>query len=336
MNKKAPTKFILSAATSILTGLLVAICFIYIFLPNPVAKVDYVLTIISLGLILGLVVGVVTAYFVSRRIMFYPNNPLEEADAKIFELNDQLTEMNYRLSWSNYQLKNILQNLEDGVIAIRNDGGLVILTERAQVLLGEPQPSNNLRALGPNYAQVAALGVQMKKKIKAQNEETMRLRASGETVTEEPVSALASEIKINYPEERILEIYTAPFSEDDTSEGVLFVIKDVTLIRHLEQIRTEFVSNVTHELKTPLTSIQGYLELLIDSERDLMTRQQFYQIMEIETDRLKNLIEDLLNLSEIEQSGCRNMPMTMLSTYEVVEDIIGLDATSGTEPSNGL
>ena len=54
------------------------------FSPNPVAKVDYVLTIISLGLILGLVVGVVTAYFVSRRIMFYPNNPLEEARCQDF------------------------------------------------------------------------------------------------------------------------------------------------------------------------------------------------------------------------------------------------------------
>ncbi|HHX37804.1 MAG TPA: hypothetical protein GX717_07480, partial [Clostridiaceae bacterium] len=162
MKKKTPTNYIVSVATSILIGLLVAICFIYILLPEPIAETNRVVSIIAGGLILGLLVGLVTAILVSRRIMFYPNNPLEEADAKIFELNDQLTMTNYRLSWSNYQLKNILQNLQDGVIAIRNDGGLVILTERAQDLLGPPQPSNYLNALGANYAQVAALGAKMR------------------------------------------------------------------------------------------------------------------------------------------------------------------------------
>ncbi|HHX36351.1 MAG TPA: PAS domain-containing sensor histidine kinase, partial [Clostridiaceae bacterium] len=160
-------------------------------------------------------------------------------------------------------------------------------------------------------------------KLKQKQDQQDRLAEAGEEVTDEATSGLAWEIKISQPEERTLEIYTAPFTADDTSEGVLFVIKDVTLIRHLEQIRTEFVSNVTHELKTPLTSIQGYLELLVANERDLATRQQFYQIMEIETDRLKNLIDDLLNLSEIEQAErSEHAHDRAVNLFTIVDDII--------------
>lgn len=70
----------------------------------------------------------------------------------------------------------------------------------------------------------------------------------------------------------------------------------------LEQVRSVFVANVTHELKTPLTSIRGYLELLRSGPRDERTRRDFYDIIDIETERLQSLIEDILQLSEIENS----------------------------------
>lgn len=70
----------------------------------------------------------------------------------------------------------------------------------------------------------------------------------------------------------------------------------------LEQVRSTFVANVTHELKTPLTSIKGYMELLRDGERDEATRESFYDIIDIEADRLHALIDDILQLSEIEHS----------------------------------
>ncbi|MDL2235888.1 hypothetical protein LJC07_07065 [Christensenellaceae bacterium OttesenSCG-928-L17] len=70
----------------------------------------------------------------------------------------------------------------------------------------------------------------------------------------------------------------------------------------LEKIRSTFVANVTHELKTPLTSIKGYVELLRDSPRDEEMRKSFCDIIDIEAERLHTLIEDILQLSEIEQS----------------------------------
>lgn len=70
----------------------------------------------------------------------------------------------------------------------------------------------------------------------------------------------------------------------------------------LQQMRSIFVANVTHELKTPLTCIKGYMELLRSGSRDEMTRNGFYDIIDIETERLQILIEDILQLSEIENS----------------------------------
>lgn len=77
----------------------------------------------------------------------------------------------------------------------------------------------------------------------------------------------------------------------------------VALLAHMEELaksRSNFVANVTHELKTPLTSIKGYMELLKDGPRDEETRRMFYDIIDIEADRLHTLINDLLQLSQIE------------------------------------
>lgn len=83
-------------------------------------------------------------------------------------------------------------------------------------------------------------------------------------------------------------------------------------------MRSDFVANVTHELKTPLTSIRGYIELLKSGERDAETTQSFYEIIEIEAERLQKLTDDLLQLSEIEHAAPESeVPLSSLA--ETVE-----------------
>jgi two-component system, OmpR family, phosphate regulon sensor histidine kinase PhoR len=85
------------------------------------------------------------------------------------------------------------------------------------------------------------------------------------------------------------------------SNGLLMIIQDITNVRKLEQMRSDFVSNVTHELKTPLTSIQGFIETLKNGAiRDPKVLGKFLDIIDIEADRLSLLIGDILQLSEIE------------------------------------
>ncbi|SHJ13646.1 PAS/PAC sensor signal transduction histidine kinase [Geosporobacter subterraneus DSM 17957] len=113
-----------------------------------------------------------------------------------------------------------------------------------------------------------------------------------------------TEITIDYPEQKILKIYTNFIRLDmDPNRiiGVMALIQDVTEMRKLEKMRSDFVANVSHELKTPLTSITGFIETLkngaIENEK---VRNRFLDIIEIETERLSRLIDDLLSLSAIE------------------------------------
>jgi two-component system phosphate regulon sensor histidine kinase PhoR len=86
--------------------------------------------------------------------------------------------------------------------------------------------------------------------------------------------------------------------------GVVLVMGDVTEVRRLERIRRDFVANVSHELKTPITVIQGYMETLLDeTENDPELRMQFMRTVAKNAGRMHRIIEDLLALARVESTG---------------------------------
>ena len=86
--------------------------------------------------------------------------------------------------------------------------------------------------------------------------------------------------------------------------GALLVIDDVTRLRRLESVRRDFVANVSHELKTPVTAIQGYVETLLDGAmNDSAEREKFLRIVAKHTERLHAILEDLLTLARVEQES---------------------------------
>ena len=115
------------------------------------------------------------------------------------------------------------------------------------------------------------------------------------------VSSGDEEVVINYPEQKYLRVLASELLNSDTGQkiGKLLVIQDITRIKKLEKMRSEFVANVSHELKTPLTSIKGFAETLkmVDDDE---TRNKFLDIIYVESERLTRLINDILTLSEIE------------------------------------
>ncbi|WP_079510014.1 two-component system histidine kinase PnpS [Mesobacillus jeotgali] len=108
-------------------------------------------------------------------------------------------------------------------------------------------------------------------------------------------------------ERRHFEVYGVPIiGTNKVWKGILLVFHDITEIKKLEQMRKDFVANVSHELKTPITSIKGFSETLLDGAmHDKDTLEAFLEIILKESDRLQVLIQELLDLSKIEQHGFR-------------------------------
>ncbi len=88
----------------------------------------------------------------------------------------------------------------------------------------------------------------------------------------------------------------------------MFVVHDVTALKRLETVRRDFVANVSHELKTPLTVVRGYAETLRKDEPPADVRAAFLDTMLANTARMQTLIDDLLDLSRIESRAWRPEP----------------------------
>jgi len=112
------------------------------------------------------------------------------------------------------------------------------------------------------------------------------------------------EVSLVWPVQGVFEISVSPLFSKDGITGCLAVVHDITEIKRLETMRRDFVANVSHELKTPLTSIKGFVETLLEGALDEKENSRhFLQIIQEHTDRLDKLINDLLNLSYLESSA---------------------------------
>ncbi|WP_028400939.1 two-component system histidine kinase PnpS [Ectobacillus panaciterrae] len=123
-------------------------------------------------------------------------------------------------------------------------------------------------------------------------------------------------------ERKHFEVYGAPIiGTNHEWKGIILVFHDITELKKLEQMRKDFLANVSHELKTPITSIKGFSETLLDGAmEDQKLREYFLSIILKESDRMQSLIEDLLDLSKIEQQGFK-LNMGIVDLKLLLEEI---------------
>ena len=188
------------------------------------------------------------------------------------------------ISRSGVRMQGLLDNMTSGVVMVAHDGRVVIYNREAEALLGGTAKERLGRGITD---------------MKQHYELVQLIREVLESGQEE---ALHEEISVYYPEERLLQISLVPMSMDDEEDtGLLLVLQDVTAIRRLERMRSEFVANVSHELKTPVAAVKGFAEtLLAGAMNDPETARSFLTIIQEESDRLNRLIGDILELSKIE------------------------------------
>jgi two-component system phosphate regulon sensor histidine kinase PhoR len=180
------------------------------------------------------------------------------------------------------RLKSVLENMVSGVMVIDGKQKIALSNRSAERILGVPAAD----LLGKKYDQVK------------QHLELIRL-------IEECIGRkelVRDEVIFYFPEERTLEISLVPlFRESGAWSGIVIVLHDITEIRRLERMRSEFVANVSHELKTPIASVKGFAETLLKGAmEDKETAKSFLQIIYDESERLNRLILDILELSKIE------------------------------------
>lgn len=168
--------------------------------------------------------------------------------------------------------------------------GLIVIDEGRGVLLINPAACSMLKC-----AAERSIGRSLRET--ARNAELERL--IDQTFTEDrPVSR---EIRFFNPDERYLLVNAAPCRIESGERQAALVFHDVTELHRLENMRREFVANVSHELKTPLTSLQGFIEtLLAGAWRKPDHVKRFLDMMDEDAKRLSRLIHDLLDLSRIE------------------------------------
>lgn len=111
------------------------------------------------------------------------------------------------------------------------------------------------------------------------------------------------------------------FSDTGMLRGTTLLFNDITELKRLEKMRKDFVANVSHELKTPLTSIRGFSETLLDGAKEVPElRDQFLDIIQKEATRMQMLVEDLLELSRLERDDFK-LEFEAVNVNQLVDDV---------------
>lgn len=216
------------------------------------------------------------------RVTVRKKDEIGQLGTAINQMADSLQLQMNRILQHESRLKSVLENMVSGVVMIDRGGEIVLLNRSAEEILG----FSAQELLGKRFDQA-----------KQQFEFTQLIQECLDT--KEPIR---DEMVFYYPTERILEINLNPiFQEGMEWSGLLIVLHDITAVRRLERMRSEFVANVSHELKTPIAAIKGFSEtLLAGALDDKETARSFLQIILDESERLNRLIGDILELSKIE------------------------------------
>ena len=173
----------------------------------------------------------------------------------------------------------IFLHMTDGIIAFDMDGKIILINPAAKKLLSiSPEDSSFKEVFGK-----FKLDINMEKIIYLENW----------TSTEERIEV----------EDRYVKAFFAPFrNEKDRPAGVITVLQDITEHVKLDNMRKEFIADVSHELKTPITSIMGYADTLLEGDYDKEIRQKFLNVIATEARRMAKLVTDLLTLSRYDNN----------------------------------
>ena len=192
------------------------------------------------------------------------------------ELEENLNEMTRQKK----QIETIILHMTDGIIAFNMQGEVILVNPAANRLLRLLPQDKDFNTI---FNKKINLDINMEKIIYLEN-------------------WTSSEQKITIGD-KVLNMFFAQFKdENDRPSGIMVLIQDITEHVKLDNMRKEFVADVSHELKTPITSIMGYADTLLEGEYDKDTQNKFLNVIAEEARRMAKLVTDLLTLSRFDNN----------------------------------
>ncbi|WP_174614017.1 two-component system histidine kinase PnpS [Virgibacillus ihumii] len=222
----------------------------------------------------------------SARIHQTAQGNVAELNNKINILARNLSEFAIQEQMREKQLSTVIDNTQSGLVLLDEKGYVHLVNRKFTSVFGGDQHDY----IGFLYYEVLS-----NEKIHETVQQTFLYEKN---VTE----SITQVVEVD---KKYLEMVGAPiFDERNMLKGAVLVFYDITHLKKLELMRKDFVANVSHELKTPITSIKGFAETLLDGAlEDPDTLRNFLTIINDESSRLQGLIEDLLRLSRLEKDG---------------------------------
>ena len=205
----------------------------------------------------------------------FPRSGIPEVDLLVEALRRMHGDLNARALELEHERAGgnaIVDTMVEGVIASDPRGRIIMANPAARRLLGYP-PNGTLPDLRTLF----------------------RARSARDAVAHVLAGRDVHDAEVDL-DGTVLSVNARPLAD----RGAVLVLHDLTEVRRLEAVRRDFVANVSHELKTPLTSIAGYADTLLDPAIDPETRQRFLGIVVNNARRMQRLVDDLLDLSRIE------------------------------------
>ena len=231
----------------------------------------------EISILVAIGILIIFALIISRvlsKYVIYPKNKFIKSDEKT-ELKDKLSEVSTKKN----QIETILLHMTDGIIAFNMSGEIILINPAAKKFLSISPEDNTFNDIFKKFE----IDINMEKIIYLESW----------TSTEKRFQV----------DDRYVKVFFAPFkNEEDRPDGVIAVIQDITEHVKLDNMQKELVADVSHELKTPITSIMGYADTLLEGGYDEETQQKFLNVIASESRRMARLVTDLLTLSRYDSN----------------------------------
>jgi len=228
---------------------------------------------------------------------------IDDLGGTVNNLAENLNQQTYEIMQNDKRINELLQNLIIGVLLINENREITIVNPRVNEILGVDLYGN----VGRDYNELI------------QSADLVRLieRAIQKGKTQN------AEITLYLQNERIVDVNVVPITGRNTEQSnYIILLYDITEIRRLEKVRTDFVANASHELRTPITALKGFSETLLDGamdDREVLV--EFLNIMHKESTRLDSMVQDILQLSKLEQKPAPDTS-ERIEVRPVIEEVV--------------